>query len=147
MLVIRLNRTGRRNRPFFRLVVQEKSAAPGGRHADIVGSWNPHKKEGVFKEEKILHWLEKGAQPSDSVHNLLVSQGVIKGPKRAIKTGAVVGGAQEPAEGDAQEKQEEGATEKVSKEEAPQEPQEKQEASKEEVKEAEAPQEKAKESK
>jgi small subunit ribosomal protein S16 len=85
MLVIRFNRTGRRNAPLFRLVVQEKVTAPGGRHVEVVGNWNPHKKEGAFKNDRILHWIEKGAQPSDSVHNLLVSQGVIDGEKRSIK--------------------------------------------------------------
>jgi small subunit ribosomal protein S16 len=85
MLVIRLNRTGRRNRAFFRLAVQEKTIAPGGRHTEIVGSWNPHKKEGVFKKERILHWISQGAQPSDTVFNLLVSQGIIEGKKRSIK--------------------------------------------------------------
>ena len=85
MLVIRFNRTGRRNAPLFRLVVQEKAVAPGGRHVEVVGSWNPHKKEGIFKNDRILYWIEKGAQPSDSVHNLLVSQGVTEGKKRSIK--------------------------------------------------------------
>jgi len=85
MLVIRYNRTGRRNAPMFRLVVQEKSVAPGGRHTEVVGSWNPHKKEGIFKNDRIKHWIAQGAQPSDSVHNLLVSQGIIEDKKRAVK--------------------------------------------------------------
>lgn len=85
MLVIRMNRTGRRNRAFFRLAVQEKTVAPGGRHVEMVGSWDPHKKIATLKEDRILYWIEKGAQPSDTVHNLLVSQGVVKDAKRAIK--------------------------------------------------------------
>jgi len=85
MLVMRFNRTGRRNKPLFRLVVQEKLIAPGGRHVEVVGSWNPHKKEGAFKEDRIKHWIGVGAQPSTSVHNLLVSQNVIEGEKRSVK--------------------------------------------------------------
>lgn len=84
MLIIRFNRTGRKSQSFFRLVVQEKSIAPGGRHVEVVGSWNPHKKEGVFKNERILHWVANGAQCSDSVHNLLIAQGIIEGKKRAV---------------------------------------------------------------
>lgn len=84
MLVIRLNRTGRKNRANFRVAVQEKTVAPGGRHVEMLGSWDPHKKLAVLKNERILYWLSKGAQPSRTVHNLLISQGVLEGEKRAI---------------------------------------------------------------
>ena len=85
MLVMRMNRVGRRNRAFFRLAVQEKTVAPGGRHVEMVGSWDPHKKIAVLKNDRIVHWLGKGAQPSDTVYNLLVSQGVIEGKKRSVQ--------------------------------------------------------------
>lgn len=85
MLVIRLNRTGRKNRSHFRIAVQEKTVAPGGRHVEMVGSWDPHKKVAVLKNDRILHWLGQGAQPSDTVYNLLVTQGVIEGKKRTVK--------------------------------------------------------------
>ncbi|NCU42629.1 MAG: 30S ribosomal protein S16 [Candidatus Moranbacteria bacterium] len=85
MLVIRYNRTGRRNKPLFRLVVQEKAVAPGGRHIEVVGNWNPHKKEGGFKKDRIEYWMGKGAQASDSVHNLLIFQGIITGEKRVVR--------------------------------------------------------------
>lgn len=86
MLAIRFNRTGRKNRAHFRIVVQEHTVAPNGRHVEIVGSYNPHTKEGVFKEERIKYWLEKGAQLSDSVHNLLVGKKIIVGKKRPVNT-------------------------------------------------------------
>lgn len=85
MIVIRFSRVGRKNKPQFRIVVQENSAAPTGRHIEILGSWDPHQKKGVFKNERIQYWLSKGAQASDSVHNLLVNQKVIEAKKRAIK--------------------------------------------------------------
>ncbi len=85
MLVIRLNRTGRKNRSHFRIAVQEKTVAPGGRHVEMVGSWDPHKKVAVLENDRILHWLGQGAQPSDTVYNLLVAQGVVEGKKRAVK--------------------------------------------------------------
>lgn len=85
MLAIRFNRVGKKNRAYFRIALQEHTIAPGGKHIEILGSWNPRQKKGVFKNERIKYWLSKGAQPSDSVYNLLVKQGIIKGKKRAIK--------------------------------------------------------------
>ena len=125
MIVIRFSRTGRKNKPQFRLVVQEHTAAPTGRHIEIVGSWDPHQKKGVFKNERIQYWLSQGAQASDTVHNLLLSQKVIEGVKRAVKMKKV----EKPAEeAPAEEKKEEKKTEEVAAEEK-----------KEEVKVEEAP--------
>src|SRR3989344_2092009 len=85
MLVMRFNRVGRRNQPYFRIVVQEHTVAPGGRHVAVVGSYDPHSKEGVFKQEEIQKWISRGVQLSDSVHNLLVRQGIVQLPKRPVK--------------------------------------------------------------
>jgi small subunit ribosomal protein S16 len=88
MLVMRLSRVGRRNHTQYRIVVQEKSKAPTGKHLAIVGSYDPHLKNVVLKEERIKEFLAQGTQPSDSVHNLLVSHGIIKGEKRIVKVPA-----------------------------------------------------------
>lgn len=88
MLVIRFNRVGKKNFAQFRIVVQEKSLATSGKHVAWVGSYNPHSKEVVLKEEEIKYWLSKGAQASDSVHNLLVKNKVINEAKRKIKVPA-----------------------------------------------------------
>ncbi len=86
MLIIRLNRIGKKNKPYFRVVVTEKSAAAqSGKFLEIVGSYDPHQKKAVFKEERVKHWLGCGAQTSDTVHNLLVKYKVIKGEKRKKK--------------------------------------------------------------
>ncbi len=85
MLTIRFNRIGRKNKAYFRIVLQEHTVAPGGRHIEVLGSWDPHQKRGVFQAERIQEWLKKGAQVSDSVWNLLIRQGIIKGKKRPIK--------------------------------------------------------------
>ncbi len=125
MIVIRFSRTGRKNKPQFRLVVQEHTAAPTGRHIEIVGSWDPHQKKGVFKNERIQYWLSQGAQASDTVFNLLVSQKIIEGAKRVVKMKKV----EKPTEeAPAEEKKEEKKTEEVAAEEK-----------KEEVKVEEAP--------
>ncbi len=85
MLVIRFNRVGRHNHAQYRIVVQEKSKAPLGKHVAIVGSYDPHSKQTILKEDEIKNFIANGAQPSDSVYNLLVKNGVIKGKKRAVK--------------------------------------------------------------
>ncbi len=85
MLAIRLNRVGKKNKPYFRIVLQEHTIAPGGRHVEVLGSYDPHSKKTALKEEKIKYWVEKGAQASDSVYNLLVKSGLLQGEKRKVK--------------------------------------------------------------
>jgi small subunit ribosomal protein S16 len=85
MLAIRFNRTGKKNQASFRVVLQEKGKAPGHRHVELLGSFNPHTKETVLKNDRILYWIGQGAEVSDSVHNLLVKNSVVEGKKRAIK--------------------------------------------------------------
>lgn len=85
MLTIRFNRTGKKNRASFRIALQEKTKAPNHRHVEVLGSYDPHSKTAVLKKDRILHWLGMGAQASDSVHNLLVKEGVVEGKKAAIK--------------------------------------------------------------
>lgn len=85
MLKIRLTRLGKKNNAFFRLVVAEHTSPIKGRFIEAVGFINPHTKEKKLEKEKILHWIEKGAKCSDTVHNLLVKEGVIRGPKKVIK--------------------------------------------------------------
>lgn len=85
MLVIRFSRVGRHNHAQYRIIVQEKTKAPTRKHLDIVGSYDPHSKKTILQEEKIKEYLANGAQPSDSVYNLLVRNEVISGAKRAVK--------------------------------------------------------------
>lgn len=66
-------------------MLQESTVAPGGAHVEILGSYDPHQKVAVLKEERIKYWLSKGAQASDTVYNLLVSKGLIADKKRAVK--------------------------------------------------------------
>ena len=85
MLAIRFERVGRKNKAQFRIVLQEHTVAPGGRHIAVLGSYDPHQKKAVLKADKIKEWITKGAQVSDSVYNLLVKEGAIEGKKLAIK--------------------------------------------------------------
>jgi len=82
MLVIRLFRTGKKNQPFFKVVVTDKRRPPkGGRFVEELGFLNPLKKKKGLKIERIKYWLSKGAQPSDTIYNLLVKEKVLEGKK------------------------------------------------------------------
>lgn len=81
MLAIKFSRKGKRNQPFFRIVVLEKSKDPRGDFLEDLGFFNPLTKKASLKNERIKYWLSHGAQPTGSVHNFLINQGVIKGEK------------------------------------------------------------------
>ncbi len=82
MLTIRLRRKGKKNQPFFRVIVIDKrKTAKGGNAVEIVGSIDPLTKKRHFQKDRILYWISKGAQPSASVHNLLVSEKIIDAKK------------------------------------------------------------------
>lgn len=90
MLMIRFQRVGRRNDPAFRLVLCERTAKPKTSGIEVLGSYHPKTKHTVLKNERILYWMGKGAQPSASAHNLLVKKGVTKGKKMHVtKTASV----------------------------------------------------------
>jgi len=82
MLMIRFQRIGRTNDPAFRIVVLEKErAAKAGNIVQLLGTYNPRSKALTLNEEQVKHWISKGAQPTGSIHNLLVNKGVITGKK------------------------------------------------------------------
>lgn len=85
MLTIRFSRVGRKNKAQFRIVLQEHTMAPTGKHIAVLGSYDPHQKKAVLKTDKIKEWIGKGAQASDSAYNLFVKEGVIEGKKRVVK--------------------------------------------------------------
>ena len=84
MLMIRLQRVGRKNDPAFRLVVTEKRSKPKSGELEILGSYHPKTKATILKNERILYWISKGAKLSATAHNLLISKGVIQGKKVSI---------------------------------------------------------------
>jgi small subunit ribosomal protein S16 len=77
MLVIRLQRTGRKGHAQFRVVVQDSRRTPtSGKIVAALGSYNPHTKTSTLDKEKAAHYLEHGAQPSERVVRLLTAEGV-----------------------------------------------------------------------
>jgi len=82
MLVIRFQRTGKKNQPSFKIVVTDKRRpSTHGRFVEEIGFWNPLTKEKNLKAERIKYWLSVGAKPSPSIYNLLVSEKIIEGKK------------------------------------------------------------------
>lgn len=82
MITIRLQRRGRKNDPSFRVVVTDSKKAPqSGKYLEMVGSYDPRTDRVDLKPDRITEWMQHGAQVSDTVHNLLVSQKIISGKK------------------------------------------------------------------
>jgi small subunit ribosomal protein S16 len=85
MLKIRLQRVGKKNEPSYRLVlIEHTSAARSGKAQEILGFHDFRKDGTIIKKDRVEYWLSKGVQASDTAHNLLVSQGVIKGKKKNV---------------------------------------------------------------
>lgn len=82
MLSIRLTRTGKKKRPSYRFIVQDSRRDPWGKALEILGHRDPRTKETVINKERTEYWLGEGAQPSDSVWNILVDEKIVKGDKR-----------------------------------------------------------------
>jgi small subunit ribosomal protein S16 len=86
MLTIRFQRTGRKNAPSFRIIVGEHARHPKSeKHLVTVGSYHPKTKDSIIDADAVKHWLSKGAQPSGTVRNLLVTKGIIDGVKVNVR--------------------------------------------------------------
>jgi len=82
MLMMRLQRVGRKNDPSYRIVVTDKrTGVKSDSHIDRLGSYNPKTKNFIIDADKAREWLSKGVQPSDTMHNLLITKKVIEGKK------------------------------------------------------------------
>lgn len=75
---IRLMRVGARNNPHFRLVVADSKAPRNGRFIEIVGHYNPRAEPAKvhIKADRVMYWLERGAQPTETALSLLKQQGI-----------------------------------------------------------------------
>ena len=82
MLKIRMQRTGRINTPSYRIVVLEHASSPkAGKYVEKVGTYDPKSKQRALDTERIKYWISVGAQPSPTVHNMLVSLSIIDAKK------------------------------------------------------------------
>src|SRR5919106_811847 len=78
MVKIRLMRMGKRKEPYYRVVVADSRSPRDGRIIENIGRYHPRAHPSVIEidEERALHWLRSGAQPSDPVRVLLQKTGI-----------------------------------------------------------------------
>jgi small subunit ribosomal protein S16 len=86
MLILRFQRQGKKKDFIFRIVaVDSKIAVNSGKTTEILGWLDPKTNKFELKKDRILYWLNQGAQVSDSCYNLLIKAKIIEGKKRPIK--------------------------------------------------------------
>jgi len=87
MVKLRLQRTGARSKPFYRIVAIDARSPRGGAFIEIIGHYNPLTNPEMVKidEEKTLKWLKNGAQPTDTVSRLLSKLGIVDKFKSTTK--------------------------------------------------------------
>jgi len=75
---LRLTRVGARNNPIWRIVAADSRSPRDGRTIEILGQYNPQTEPSTINidEERARHWLEHGAQPSETVATLLRTKGI-----------------------------------------------------------------------
>ena len=83
MLSIRLSRVGKKKMPSYRLIVTEKTRDPWGKVLEQLGTYDPLSKPRKidFNLDRIKYWMSKGAQPSATVHNMLIDLKAIEAEK------------------------------------------------------------------
>ena len=82
MLKIRLQRTGRKNVPTFRIVLTDsKNSTKSGRFIEVLGNHDPRGDKGEVKADRVKYWMSQGAQLTGTLHNLFIKKGIIKGEK------------------------------------------------------------------
>lgn len=79
-LKLRLTRMGSKKKPFYRIVAVDSASRRDGRALDYVGYYNPMTEPAEIKidQEKVASWMERGAQPTDTVRSLLKKSGFSK---------------------------------------------------------------------
>jgi len=79
LVKLRLKRMGKKKAPLYKIVAADSRSPRDGRFIESVGNYNPHAEPAqvVLKEERVIHWLTKGAKPTETVRNLLRREGLI----------------------------------------------------------------------
>ena|SRR3989344_4734408 len=83
MIMIRLQRIGKKKEPHYRVVLTEKTTSPKGKFIELLGNYDSRSKTKSFEKDRITYWISKGAKVSDTVTNLLVNEKIIEGKKIA----------------------------------------------------------------
>ena len=103
MVVIRMRRAGSKKRPFFRVVVTDSRSARDSSFVEILGHYNPRTRPAIVQvdKERVDYWLQKGAQPSDSVRTLIARHLTPAPPETAAPAGQSAAAGQTPSAGQA----------------------------------------------
>ncbi|MEF2782865.1 30S ribosomal protein S16 [Erysipelotrichaceae bacterium HCN-30851] len=77
---LRLKRMGSKRKPFYRIVAADSRAPRDGRFIETIGTYNPTTEPASISlnEELAIKWIKQGAQPSDTVRNILSKEGILK---------------------------------------------------------------------
>jgi small subunit ribosomal protein S16 len=80
MVRIRLRRVGLKRQPSYRIIAADKEAPRDGRYLEILGIYNPRTDPSTveIKEDRLFDWMSKGAQPSESVEQILKTVGALE---------------------------------------------------------------------
>ena len=81
MLMLKMQRIGKKKQPSYRIVVQEKRSKLNGASIDDLGWYNPRTKKSEILVNRVDYWMKVGAKPTPTVHNLLVREGAVKAAK------------------------------------------------------------------
>lgn len=81
MLRIRFQRLGKKKQPLYRIILSEGTRDTQYTNTEILGNYNPTTKKLELNKEKVQYWMGVGAQPSASLHNMFVREGLIEGKK------------------------------------------------------------------
>ena len=85
MLKIRFTRTGKKHQSFFRIIVNDiRRPVKSGYFLEKLGYYDPITKKKSLNKERINYWISRGAKLSNTIHNLLVQEGIIEGKKIAV---------------------------------------------------------------
>ncbi|MFA7254173.1 MAG: 30S ribosomal protein S16 [Patescibacteria group bacterium] len=124
MLKIRLTRVGKKNSPAYRVVVADQRKAVKRKFIEILGHYNPitNPKQLVINKERSLYWISKGAQASDTVHNLMCDLGILDKKDKIKKVYAKKKEVEEAPTETAETKADEEKVESPAAKENPEEP-------------------------
>jgi small subunit ribosomal protein S16 len=81
MLTIRLQRTGKKNQADFRIVLAEKKSPVNKKFTEVLGSYNPRKKNFQVKEDRVKYWIGQHVELSPTIHNLFVTKNLLQATK------------------------------------------------------------------
>ena len=89
MVRIRLRRMGAKKKPFYRVVIAHKESPRDGRFIEIVGTYDPRTQPETvqLKTDRVNHWLQTGAQPSESVSRILRKLNLVDADGKPVAAG------------------------------------------------------------